>query len=179
MKRFLFSGLAAGVLTASAIAAPTVSERTAVAPAVRSAAPAPASRSTPSGTYSGNRWGGYHHYPYYRHRYHHSDVFFGVGFGYPFYGYYDPFYYGYYPYGYSPYGYYPGRVVRGEMVAADNGSIVARVQQRLARAGYYHGAVDGVMGSGTRRAIRNYERSHGLPVDGEIDDQLLARLGLA
>jgi peptidoglycan hydrolase-like protein with peptidoglycan-binding domain len=55
--------------------------------------------------------------------------------------------------------------------------MAARVQRQLADAGYYHGAIDGVVGDGTRRAIRNYERDNGLPVDGEIDNQLLATLG--
>ena len=55
--------------------------------------------------------------------------------------------------------------------------MAARVQQQLATAGYYRGAIDGVVGDGTRRAIRNYERDNGLPVDGEIDNQLLASMG--
>src|SRR5437660_1405287 len=40
-------------------------------------------------------------------------------------------------------------------------SRVAELQRRLARAGYYHGSVDGVLGPQTRRAIRAYERDHG------------------
>ncbi len=56
---------------------------------------------------------------------------------------------------------------------------VIQVQRRLARAEYYHGAIDGVVGSGTRRAIRSYERAHGLPIDGQIDRQLLVKMGLA
>jgi peptidoglycan hydrolase-like protein with peptidoglycan-binding domain len=31
----------------------------------------------------------------------------------------------------------------------------------LARAGYYHGAIDGILGPQTRRAIAAYERDHG------------------
>jgi hypothetical protein len=111
------------------------------------------------------------------------NFFFG-GFGYPFYGY--P-YYGY-PYGYAPYGYgypvgayysydprgiYQGQVVRG---AGNRLSLAAQVQQQLAAVGYYHGAIDGIVGEGTRRAIRNYERDNGLPVDGQIDDRLLAAM---
>jgi peptidoglycan hydrolase-like protein with peptidoglycan-binding domain len=38
---------------------------------------------------------------------------------------------------------------------------VAELQRRLARAGYYHGSVDGVLGPQTRRAIRAYEQDHG------------------
>ena len=117
-----------------------------------------------------NNWGNH------RHHRHHSNVFFGLGFGYPYYGYGYP-YYGSYPYGY---GYYPAP---REVIYSDRGltddATVAAVQRRLARAGYYHGAIDGVIGTGTRRAIAAYERKNGLPVDGRIDRQLLATMGLA
>jgi hypothetical protein len=78
---------------------------------------------------------------------------FGSPFFYPFpyFGYYPP--YGYYRYDYdggSGYGYGYG-----------TGSRVAELQRRLARAGYYHGATDGIMGPATQRAIRTYERDHG------------------
>lgn len=103
-----------------------------------------------------------------RHRHHrhhrHSNIYFA--FGYPF-GYGYP-YYGYYPY---RYGYY--------QTAALDRSTVINVQRRLARNGYYHGAIDGVIGHGTRSAIRSYERAHGLRVDGQIDRRLLATMGLA
>jgi Putative peptidoglycan binding domain len=97
-----------------------------------------------------------------------------VGFGYPL-GYCYP-YYGYYPYGY---GYHaePREVVY--QAATTERSTVVEVQRRLARAGYYRGAIDGVTGNGTRGAIRSYERAHGLRVDGEIDQRLLAKMGLA
>jgi hypothetical protein len=95
-------------------------------------------------------------------------VFFG-GFGdpffYPYYGYYPYGYYpGYYPYGYYPYGYgygynsYNRSGYQG--FAGGRGSSVAQIQLRLARAGYYHGRIDGVMGPRTRSAMRAYERSH-------------------
>jgi peptidoglycan hydrolase-like protein with peptidoglycan-binding domain len=44
-----------------------------------------------------------------------------------------------------------------------------QLQRRLARAGYYHGDIDGIMGPGTRRAIRAYERSHNQREYGMID----------
>ena len=98
-------------------------------------------------------------------------VFFG-DFGDPFF--YDPFYYGYYPYGYYPYGYNPYGYGYGGYgygydpydqpgyrgVAAGRGSSVREIQMRLARAGYYCGPIDGVMGPRTRYAIRAYQRSH-------------------
>jgi peptidoglycan hydrolase-like protein with peptidoglycan-binding domain len=101
-------------------------------------------------------------------------------FGFPFFPFFgSPFYYPYpyYPYGYGyqsgydGYGYQNGYGV--------NGSLVIQVQRRLASAGYYSGPIDGVIGSGTRRAIRAYERSHGLPIDGAINRRLLATMGLA
>ena len=112
----------------------------------------------------------------------HDDgfVFFG-GFGYPYgygygYGYYP---YGYYPYG-DPYGYgygdaygygygygsgygygynsYDQSGYRG--AGYGRASSVRETQMRLARAGYYQGPIDGVMGPRTRYAIRAYQRSH-------------------
>src|SRR2546430_7679727 len=70
----------------------------------------------------------------------------GWGSGYP-YGYYGGYNYGGYG---SGYGY-----------DDNSGSRVAELQNRLASAGYYHGAIDGIMGPATRRAIRAYERDHG------------------
>lgn len=91
----------------------------------------------------------------------------GWGWGYP-YGYYGyPYGYGYgYPYGYGGgYGYDYGQPGYGYGQPGYGGygsrSRVAELQRRLARAGYYHGAVDGIMGPATRRAIRAYERDHG------------------
>lgn len=114
--------------------------------------------------------------------------YYGYGFGYPFgYGYGYPFPYGYgygYGYGYPSFGvsatfsnyspYYGNRAY-----SSRGGSVAVRVQQRLAQAGYYRGSIDGVIGSGTRSAIRAYERAHGLPVDGQIDSALLSRLGVS
>lgn len=111
---------------------------------------------------------------HYRHR-SRSNVYFGIGLGYPYYGYGSP-YYGSYPYGY---GYYNRpRTVIYDTVYTDDATVAA-VQRRLARGGYYRGAIDGVIGNGTRIAIRAYERNNGLRVDGRIDRQLLATLGLA
>src|SRR5205823_13823773 len=90
---------------------------------------------------------------------------------YGYYGYGDPYGYGYG----SPYGYGYGYGYGGNQYG-DNGygngygnsgygnssrSRVAELQRRLARAGYYHGSIDGVLGPQTRRAIRAYEQDHG------------------
>ena len=94
----------------------------------------------------------------------------GWGWGYP-YGYY-PYGYGYDGYGYDGYGYdgygYDGYGYGYDRSGSDYGqygssskSRVTELQHRLARAGYYHGAVDGILGPQTRAAIRAYEREHG------------------
>ena len=87
----------------------------------------------------------------------------GWGWGYP---------YGYYGYGY-PYGYdYYGGSAYGygdQGYGYGNGSSVVELQRRLARAGYYHGAIDGIMGPATRRALREYERTHNQSAYGNTD----------
>jgi peptidoglycan hydrolase-like protein with peptidoglycan-binding domain len=52
------------------------------------------------------------------------------------------------------------------------------VQRALSGAGYYRGAIDGVIGPRTRAAIRAYERDNNLSPDGELDDNLLNALGV-
>ncbi|MFL6539091.1 MAG: peptidoglycan-binding protein [Chthoniobacterales bacterium] len=134
--------------------------------------------------HGGGHWDGHHH----GHGHHHDHSFVFVGAGYPFWGWGYPGY-DYYPYDYyGSDGYYDpnydpnyNQPVRNEYHAGDSkdyGAVVTQVQRRLAQSGFYHGSIDGVIGNGTRRAIRAYERSHGLPVDGEIDQHLLAKMGL-
>ena len=149
----------------------------------------------------GPRGGGGNHGNFHRGNPHHGhfhnggrvNFFFG-GFGYPFYyGY--PYYYGYYPsyygypygypagayYSYDPQGVYEGRMANPPRRTNDGGkdfSMAARVQQQLATSGYYRGEIDGVVGEGTRRAIRSYQRENGLAVDGRIGDELLNAMGL-
>jgi hypothetical protein len=110
-----------------------------------------------------------------------GSPFFGFSFfDYPFYGpypYYSPYLYPYSPYGY--YGYEGGYGVGYQGSYGVNGSVVVQVQRRLASDGLYSGRIDGVVGSRTRRAIRAYERSHGLRVDGQIHRSLLRTMGLA
>jgi len=47
-----------------------------------------------------------------------------------------------------------------------NNTMIRNVQQALKDANYYHGAVDGVYGAETKRAIRAYQKAKGLPVAG-------------
>ena len=128
------------------------------------------------GYYFRGRNGHYYRYDRYRH------AFVDVGFFYPFgfYGYGYPYWYGYgYPYGYDYYGYDPNydyQTAVNQRPGPQN--IGVAVQAELARRGYYDGPLDGVIGEGTRRAIRRYQRDHGLPVTGEISPELLDAMKL-
>ncbi len=51
-------------------------------------------------------------------------------------------------------------------------------QTKLADQGYYHGPVDGVIGSGTIEAVRQFQADHGLRRTGKIDPNLLNALGI-
>jgi hypothetical protein len=90
-------------------------------------------------------------YPYYGNWYPSWSWSIPYAFNYDYYSGYNPSYRHDYDYSSDPaygYGY------------ADRSSI-AQLQRRLARAGYYYGAIDGIMGRQTRRAIRAYERAYG------------------
>lgn len=160
-KLFLIAITIGAMAASSAIAQPA---------SVRTLSP---SRSFSVARPSATHWVRSNNWRHRHHRHHrHSRIYFT--FGYPFgYGYPN---YGYYPY---RYGYYSGPgAVAYQAVMADRSTVIA-VQRRLARTGYYHGAIDGVIGYGTRNAIRSYERAHGLRIDGQIDRRLLATMGLA
>ena len=118
---------------------------------------------------SGPRYGysgyGYSSYPYY-----------GYGYGYPYYSY-GPSISSIFGFGNPYYGYNYGYTQPGYTTYA-NSSVVIAVQTRLARAGYYHGVIDGAMGPRTHYAIQAYERDHGLRVDGTISGPLLRNMGI-
>ena len=50
------------------------------------------------------------------------------------------------------------------------------IQRALKNAGYYQGAVDGKIGSGTKTALKNFQRDQGLTADGVCGRQTWARL---
>lgn len=53
-----------------------------------------------------------------------------------------------------------------------------RVQQALARLGYYQGPVDGQFGPQSYRALNSYQRAQGMPVTNGLTSVLLRALGL-
>jgi hypothetical protein len=57
--------------------------------------------------------------------------------------------------------------------------VTVAVQEQLARAGYYQGPIDGLLGPMTREAIAGYQADNGLAITSAIDEPTLATLGLA
>jgi Putative peptidoglycan binding domain len=110
-------------------------------------------------------------------------------YGYPYdYGDY-PYDYNDYPYDYdysgNPYGYYnyypysdndqPDYAGSGQAPAD---ATVSSVQSKLARLGYYNGAIDGVLGDQTEAALANYQQDRDLSVSGTVDAATLQSLGI-
>lgn len=120
---------------------------------------------------------------------HHGSGHHGGAHGISHYGRVGSGFYSYPRYGYSPYGSFHGsrsyygysgtRYYRGQVVyqqAAD--SLAAEVQIALARRGFYRGSIDGIIGSGTRRALRNFQIAERLPVTNRIDRSTVEALGV-
>jgi peptidoglycan hydrolase-like protein with peptidoglycan-binding domain len=72
-----------------------------------------------------------------------------------------------------------GRPLYGERTIStgDFGLDVSELEFLLARAGFYHGPLDGYMGPKLETAIRGFQRQTRLAVDGIAGPQTLARLG--
>jgi hypothetical protein len=111
----------------------------------------------------------------------HRRVLFGFdffAFGFP--------YWWYVGYGYPDYG-YPSYDYPNDYSNDDSGpmhdekfwqGLARRVQSELARRGYYHGQINGVIGSESQQAIRAFQKAQGLPVTGLIDPRVLRALNL-
>lgn len=108
-------------------------------------------------------WGLYpwDYYPYYANGYYPYDDY-----GYP----YDD--YDYYPYDYDDQSAY----VDSDQYA--NNATVSTVQSELAKLGYYHGAIDGVVGDETEAALARYQQDNDLSVTGTLTAATLQSLGL-
>ncbi len=58
------------------------------------------------------------------------------------------------------------------------GSEVKQVQQKLKRWGYYTGSVDGIFGSGTKKAVISFQKKNGLTADGIVGAATYKALGM-
>lgn len=126
----------------------------------------------------GRQHGWYHQGRYWYHNHNRTNFVYiaGVypwdsyGWDYPGWAYNDyPDYWGYGGYGYT---------APTAGIPAVGESLAVEVQRALQQSGYYNGPIDGIIGSGSRAAIRAYQAANGLPVTGGIDSGLLSSLGL-
>ena len=58
------------------------------------------------------------------------------------------------------------------------GDEVVTLQKKLKQWGYYDGAVDGVFGSGTEKAVQYFQRKNGLTADGVVGARTAAAVGM-
>ncbi len=58
------------------------------------------------------------------------------------------------------------------------GNEVRRIQTKLKELGYYNGAVDGIYGIATQKAVRSFQRNCGITADGIAGPKTLKFLGL-
>ena len=59
-----------------------------------------------------------------------------------------------------------------------SGATVKKVQQKLKNWGYYGGAVDGIYGKNTAKAVKLFQRKNGLTADGIAGAKTLAAMGI-
>ena len=61
----------------------------------------------------------------------------------------------------------------------DSGQVVRSIQQKLKQWGYYNGDIDGIYGSKTVTAVKQFQRKNGLTVDGIAGSATLGALGIS
>lgn len=59
------------------------------------------------------------------------------------------------------------------------GDEVTKIQTRLKDWGYYHDKVDGIYGTNTTKAVMEFQRKHGLAVDGIAGPATLEKIGIS
>ncbi len=96
------------------------------------------------------------------------------------------FYHGYHHFDF-PYWWYADYGYRYDFADDDSGpaydgrywqELASKVQSELARRGYYHGQINGVINSSCRQAIRAFQKAQRLPETGLIDPGVLRSLKL-
>ncbi len=60
-----------------------------------------------------------------------------------------------------------------------SGQTVRTMQRKLKNWGYYFGAVDGIFGSQTKKAVISFQRKNGLTPDGIVGNKTLKALGMS
>lgn len=69
----------------------------------------------------------------------------------------------------------PAAIIR----QGSSGTEVKTMQKKLKNWGYYNGAVDGIFGAQTKKAVMDFQRKNGLAADGVVGPKTLAALGMS
>lgn len=72
----------------------------------------------------------------------------------------------------------PAAVLAENLRYGSRGDKVKELQQKLKRWGYYTGSIDGIFGSGTQAAVKNFQKKTGLTADGIVGPKTAAALGM-
>lgn len=72
----------------------------------------------------------------------------------------------------------PSFILAETLRYGSKGSKVREVQTKLKNWGYYKGNIDGIFGSGTQNAVRQFQRKNGLTVDGIVGKKTAAAMGI-
>lgn len=72
----------------------------------------------------------------------------------------------------------PLMVYAAALRQGDSGEEVKAVQKKLRQWGYYEGEVDGIFGSGTKKAVIKFQQKNGLTADGIVGEKTAEALGL-
>jgi len=67
---------------------------------------------------------------------------------------------------------------KAEPVATSKKTDIMQAQKSLQEKGFYNGSIDGVIGPMTRKAIREFQKAENLPVNGQLNEQTSAKLGV-
>lgn len=58
------------------------------------------------------------------------------------------------------------------------GTLVMLIQNHLKAAGFYDGPIDGIYGQGLKKAVEKFQKKHGLPITGGVNQAVYRELGL-
>ena len=72
----------------------------------------------------------------------------------------------------------PAAVLAENLRYGSRGDKVKELQQKLKRWGYYTGSIDGIFGSGTQAAVKNFQKKNGLTADGIVGPKTATALGM-